>query len=551
MPARRPSRPIPRKTVDEVHVPAPVGGLNRIDPIGKMDLGDAVLLYNLVAAEFGLRSRLGYHEWVTNLIGTFDNTVRSVLPFKGSKSNGSTDKLFACTDNGIWDVSASTQAPTAPAGVTAFATVGPDSGWGQSLVAVDANGNHNLLYFDESNGYYLYREATNDWIKVTQGAGANQIAAPADPTQFVQACVHGNRVWFVPKDSTKAYYTAPAIGSGAIFGAVTAFDFGPLFRSGGALVGLYKWTRDGGGGMQTALVAISSGGDVVVFDGSDPSAFSTWSLTGVWSVGGVPAGRRVATEFGGDLLILSTFGAIPLSRLVNGVSIVDRTQYATAKIVNLINALMYSASGLKGWSLRLHPQDNVLLITVPTASGQATVQLAMSIANRSWSQYRGLPMLSNEVWNGQMYFGTADGRVCVHTDYVDGVQLANVSAYTPIDCSLLAAYQNLGTGRQKRVQLVRPKFLAQGVAPHFNCGARFNYDLSEMSQPGPPGASTGAVWDSAVWDSSLWQGDYVAQSSLSAAPGVGVDVALGIRFQAVSRTVLAGFDVAFEEGGML
>src|ERR1700704_3779073 len=102
------------------HVPAPIGGINRIDAAGAMPETDAVLLYNMVAGEFGLRSRLGYREWVTNLVGTLDNTVRTIIPFKGSKTNGSSDKLFACTDKGIWDVTASTQAPTAPSGVTLF-----------------------------------------------------------------------------------------------------------------------------------------------------------------------------------------------------------------------------------------------------------------------------------------------------------------------------------------------------------------------------------------------------------------------------------------------
>src|SRR6184192_2796977 len=116
MPLLRPPRR-PRAQRDRLaraHVPAPIGGLNRIDAAGAMPETDAVLLYNLVAAEYGLRSRLGFREWVTGLVGTNDNTVRTIIPFKGSKANGSTDKLFACTDKGIWDVSASTQTPTAP-----------------------------------------------------------------------------------------------------------------------------------------------------------------------------------------------------------------------------------------------------------------------------------------------------------------------------------------------------------------------------------------------------------------------------------------------------
>lgn len=543
---RKPGMPSRLRTV---HLAAPIGGINRVDAASAMPATDAVFLYNMVAAEYGLRSRLGFHEWVTGLTGTLDNTVRTIIAFKGSKFNGSTDKMFACTDKGIWDVSTSTQTPTAPAGVTVFGTVNSDSGWGSFVTAVDANGNHNLLYCDEANGYFVYREATADWVKPTQGAGASQVNG-VDPATFVHVCIFKSRIWFTAKDSTKAWYLG-AYASPAIYGAATAFDFGVHFRAGGDLKGLFNWTVDGGSGIDNRLVAISGGGDIAIYAGIDPSLASGWGLVGTWFAGGLPFGRRIANDYGGDLLILTTLGIIPLSKLVIGNPIVDHTTYATTKIANLFNAAMYSASSLKGWSMRMHPQDNTLIVTIPTAAGAATTQLAMSLANRSWSQYRGLNMLCNEVWSGQMYFGTTDGRVCRHTDYVDGVLLSNVNAYTPIDCSVLTSFQNMGTPQIKKVAMVRPKMLATGTQPTVACQAKYNYDLTEIGSPSGNPAATGAVWDTAVWDTGIWQGDYSTSQTSLGSTGMGFDVAIAARFSAVSRTVLAGFDIVFETGGYL
>lgn len=540
---RRPSR------LKTAHLAAPVGGINRIDPASEMPAEDAVFLYNLIAAELGLRSRLGSREWVTGMTGVTDNTVRSVVPFKGSKSNGSSDKLFANTDSGIWDVSTSTAAPAAPGGATAFGTSNADSGWGVGVTCVDANGNHNLLYTDETNGYFVYREATNDWIKPTLGGGATQVSN-VDPATFAHVCLFAHRAWFTQRDSTSAWYLG-AFGSPAIYGAATKFDFGPYFPHGGSLVGLYNWTTGGGTGIGNLLVAISAGGDIVIFQGTDPSSATTWSLAGVWYAGGLPFGRRIANDFGGDLLILTTTGILPLSRLVIGDPIVDRTVYSTGKIANLFNAAMVTSSGLRGWSIRLHPQDNTLLVTIPTAAGQPTNQLAMALANRSWSQYRGLNMLCNEVWNGQMYFGTTDGKVCLHTDYIDGVLLSNPNAYTPIDCSVLSAFQNLEVPRQKRVAMIRPKLLVSGSQPVVSCAAKYNYDLTEIGAPTGNPSATGASWDAAVWDNANWQGDYVSNQPVVGSAGIGIDVAIATRFSAVSRTVLAGWDVTFDTGGFL
>lgn len=531
-----------------IQVAAPVGGLNRLDPVAALPTEDCTLLTNLVAAEYGLRSRLGTHEWVTGMTGTTDNTVRSIIPFKGASS--SRDRLFATTDKGIWNVTSSTQAPVAPSGATAFPNIDASSGRGSSVVMADASSNHNLLYCDESNGYFVYADATSTWTKVIQGSGAQQIPSPADPTKFVQVCLYASRVWFVERDSTKAWYLG-VFGGSAIYGTANQFDFGPYFRSGGFLVGLYNWTIDGSTGIINRLVAISSAGDIVIFQGIDPSLATLWSIVGVWSVGNMPAGRNVATSFGGDLLVLSTIGVIPLSRLVVGNPTVDRTQYATYKITNLFNALMYSSAAQNGWSVRQNPQDNTLMINVP-AAGESSSQLVMALTNRSWSQYTGLDIVSNEIFNGVMYFGTRNGKVCQHIDYVDGVLLSDPSAYTPVTCLLLTAFSSLGMPVKKKVNLIRPRLLALGVTPNVAVGAFYDFNLSTPTAPTSATIATGStVWDSALWDTATWQAEYLATESVKGAQGMGVYAAIGLAFKAITRTIVVGFDVSIETGGML
>lgn len=634
-------------------VPVPIGGINTVDAGSAMPATDAVYAYNMIAGEFGLRSRLGYREWCTGLTGSANASVRSILPFAGSFSNGSTDKLFACTDTGIWDVSASSQAPVQ---VVTFPVVSPDSGWGVSLVCPTAAG-HFLLYFDEENGYYVYSEATTTWVKpvlaastkwtpatayalnaaalnngvtykcTTAGtsagpanwlpatayalgavtinggtyykattAGTSNVApatgpsgggvgipdgtvvwsvtsapntgpvgqgsgiadggavwaytpsiANVDPAQLSFGMVHQSRVWMVQKNTTLGWY----LDFNAIYGAAVSFDFGIKFRAGGTLVGLYNWTVDGGGGLQNSLVGISGAGDVAIYQGTDPASSLTFGLKGVWYVGGVPFGRRIATDYGGDLLILSQLGIVSLSKLIIGNTILDKSQYATAKIANLFNVLATTYKTLRAWSLRIHPNDNALLVTVPTADGQPTVQLAMSLATRGWFKYRDLPIVSTEAWGGQLYFGTADGRVCVNTDYVDNVLLANPNAFTPVQYSVLTSFQNLGNGRQKRVQVIRPTIISQGALIQPQATAKFRYDISE---PPPPTGTAGAgkgTWDTALWDTDIWAGEYVAQQQAVGAAGMGPEVAIAIRGVATSRTSLVGIDVVFDQGGFL
>jgi hypothetical protein len=531
---RTPAQP----SISTFSVPAPMGGLKSAMAASAMAPTDALMLYNMVASEYGLRVRLGSREWCTGLTGASVDEVRSILTFTGSTA--SANRVFACTSTGIWDVSSSSAAPTE---VLTFAGSSGDSGYGVCHVAVTSAG-HFLLYCDEVNGLHVYTESTGLWAAVTMGGGGTQISG-ADPATFCFVTVFKNRVLFVKKDTGDFYYTA----AGSIYGAVTRFSLGTQFRAGGSLVGLWNWTYDGGAGMDDSLVAISSGGDVAIYQGTDPAAAATFGLKGVWYIGATPAGRRIATDFGGDMLILSRTGVIPLSKLVVGGSI-SSDQYATAAIGPIFNNLMLTRATIKGWSLRLHPEDNSLVVTVPTTEGAVTEQLVMALSNKSWSRYRDLPIFCCEAHEGKMYYGTVDGIVGINDGYVDGVTLADPSSYTPVGWSVMTSFQDLGNARQKKVEMIRPTILADSVSPLYAVHARYKYTFIEVSAPSP-GAGALEAWDSAVWDESVWGGEYNASQPVSGAAGTGVDVAIAIRGSSVGRTILVKFDVSFRTGGFL
>lgn len=594
MPVVRARKPI-RPTVRSATMPAPIGGLNTVDAGSSMPPEDAILLYNMVAAEYGLRTRLGYREWVTGLGGE----VRSVLPLTGALRDGTKDKLFVATTAGIWDCTASTASPTK---VVTFGTTTGNAGYGISTVFVNLNGDHFLLYCDEVNGYYTYTSATDTWTHVAQqtstawavstgytinvsrvlangatylckttGTSASSGTGPAgtgtaisdgsctwdyeptvggvDPATLAFVTVWGNRVWFVARDTANAWYS----GINSLYGTLTKFPFGARFRAGGDLRGLFNWTIDGGSGVQNSLVAVSGGGDVAIYQGTDPAQASSFALKGVWSLGGggVPFGRRIATDYGGDLLIMSSVGVIPLSKLTQGNPIFDRSQYATQKISNLFGQAAYAGRGLKGWTVRLHPQDNTLMINVPHLDG-TTYQLVMSLNTKGWSIYRDLPTVTSmEAWTGDLYFGTSDGRLCKNTGYLDAVTLAAPTAFKAIQFEVLTSFQNLESQRYKRIHLIRPQFISQGGAPGFSVGARFDYDFTELPTVSAQPSNSGNVWGTGKWGTATWSGDYAPSKEVRGTTGAGVAAAIIVRGTATSRTSLVGIDVIFDQGGVL
>lgn len=594
-------------TIESAHLPAPMGGINAVDPLTAMPPTDARDLVNVLAKQNGLDVRTGSSEWCTGLTGSADNTVRTTLTFVGSHKDGTTNKTFGVTSTGIYDCTSSSAAPSL---LVTFGTQTGDAGYGVSWVATTPAGRY-LVYCDEENGLYYWSESGSAWVQpvsgVTQawaeltdyavgnqvvlggntyivttagtsgstgpsgtgtgivdgtvhwtgssGVTANAIGPSledqnlgysADPSTFVAGCNWKGRPFLVERNTTRAWY----LDTNALFGTATSFDFGSRMRAGGPLRGLWNWSYDGGSGIDTLLVGISGAGDVVIYEGVDPNSANTFELKGCWSLGAVPYGRRIATDFGGDLLALSMLGVVPLSKLVLGDSALDLKQYATAKVGPLFASLAASVGGLPGWALHIHPADNALLVLVPTASGANTIQLAMSFQTRAWSQYRDLPMLSGAAMGADFFFGSADGRVLKSTGSVDGVTLANPGASSPIQCSGLTASQNLGNARNKQIQMVRPVVLSGLASPYVEVVAKYGLDATAIPHPSTPGTS-GSGWDSGLWDSAVWGGDSSPSQTLTGATGMGRDAALAFRFAATTPTTLVGFDVLFTQGGLL
>lgn len=581
-----------QQTQQSTHLPAPVGGVNSVAQGSAMPATDCTYAYNLIPGEFGLRARTGHQEWTTGLSGATTNEVRTLIPYLGSIT--SKNRLFAVTSLGIWDVTESLAIPEpwevstayevgdrvlgavgsevyecvtagtsfedvpGPTGtgagiadndvvwdyvttvtVTEFLSSADRAGYGVFHAVVTAGG-HFLFYADEVNGLYRYAESTDTWVAVTDITGVSEL-----DIRFVTVFKH--RLMLVEKESQRFWM----LDAGQIAGAATQFDLASAgqARHGGHLVGLWNWTYDGGSGMDDSLVAITGGGDILIYQGTDPESASDFGLKGVWFCGGVVSGRRICTDSGGDLLIASVLGLLPLSKLVLGASVTDASIYATAKISNLFNLQALTYGSLDGWAMVQHPADNALLVLVPRASGSDTEQLAMSYATRGWFPYRDLPMLSACVWNGELYFGTTDGRVCVARGDVDGVELADPDTYTPVSYSLLSAFTDGGRRTRKWVHGVRPHILAQTPSPTVEATAKYDFDMTEPSPPSLVGTAGEGAWDGSTWDSSVWGGGAVPSQSLIGATGEGQFVAVAIRGTATGRTTLVGVDVFFEEGG--
>lgn len=563
------STPIPQQATNQVaHMAAPTGGLNALSPASAMPPTDCLALNNLIPFQFGLRIRSGWREWATEIgspvaVGRTPLTgyqgfnphgVRTLMAFTGRYPSG--DRLFACTPDGIYNCSVAgvksvaNREYTFPIGSTTDYLgneVFPHgAGVGTYTSFSSPSGEHYIAYCDEANGYLLYQEG-GAWTKIVQGSGTDgRSISGSNPDAFRHVMSWKNRLWFCAENSSTAYY----LPVNQFAGTVSQIDFGSRFRYGGKLVGLYSWTVDGGTGIDDYLVGISNGGDVVIYRGTDPTFVETFGLHGVWWAGQIPPGRNIASDFGGDLFILSRLGCLPLSKLVSGGLIRDPNTFATEKIANLFNILMTDRGHLPGWSIKMHPTDNLMMINVPALPDRPQLVMAMALASKGWSQQLGIPMTCMEPWNGDLYFGTADGRVCANTGFVDAQKLDGTGAL-PINASMMSAYSMMGSARKKRIHMVRPYFYTDGNQPGYSASARYDFDLSDINTTASTLTTPANAWDTGLWDTMLWGDDNATANKVGGTAGMGTAAAIIVRVTAESNVTLLGYDVVADQGGIL
>lgn len=528
---------------------APVGGIDSTTILSAGDPLYSIYSINLMPSEYGLQVRKGYREWQIGLDNGSPLGVHTIIPFGGLDDDSTNDRLFAVTNEGIWDV---TVAEAAPVLVQAFADDSPESGYGVYVHTTTAAQEELVFYADSRNGLFQYSGDTGLWtVPAITGTGT---PSPAEDlvignVNFVTS--HNGRLWLIERNKSKAWY----LPIDAVAGAATEFFFGPKLPHGGNLAGLFPWTIDSGTGIDDYLVAVGRAGDVLPYRGTDPGSADAWELTGRWFVGAIPAGPKFCTQSGGDLLILSSYGLTSMNELVVGTDgkNLDASD-ESKKISLLIRNAMDEYRTDDGWDVSLMPSQSNMVISRPQTGSESYIQFIRHTTTNGWGLWRDVPIASFDEWNGKVYFGTKDMRVCVMDVNVDNQLITPVEQINgeSIRFSVLTSYQDLGEpSLKKRGKFSRPYFLAS-QAPSSTTKFRYDYDLNEVLNTSGDVVFQGDQWDVGLWDTAIWSTtDLSAKFQVSGGFGMGVNVALAMSGASRVETTLISWDIQWDTGGPL
>lgn len=461
---------------DSWSTPAPVGGWNARDSIAQMSALDAVQLDNWFPDTTQVKVRPGRVE-VAELPG--GNEIKTLLGV--SKADGNY-RRFAASENGIFDI-------TPGGSILAPVEVVSTAFWESVQINVGGISYLWCCAGDGANKVRLYNSTANTWLAMD---GATVPALTGIPsTDVTNVGMWKYRLILCERNSLKFYY-GPLNSVG---GAFSAFDLGSVFKKGGHLVATANWTVDAGDGVDDRFVAISSEGEVALYQGTDPSSANTFSLVGVYNVG-KPIGKRCFLQLAGDLGVLTEQGLWPLSRALQSAT-VDKRLALTDKIQAAFNSHYKLFGNTFGWQPVLLPKGPALLVNVPL-SDVYSYQFVMNLITGAWCKFTEWDAACMTVLDGKLYFAignmvwegwvgtTDDGQAITAT-------AAQAYSYGPT------------RKRAKKVKMVRP--ILQVTSP-VNVAVAMNSDFAEplTMSPDPSVPTVGSLWDSAIFDESTWDG---------------------------------------------
>jgi hypothetical protein len=552
-------------------LPPSVGGLNTLDALANMPPTDAIILDNYFPGTADVPLRNGYQTWGSGIVGN----VETLAVY----SSGTEDKLFAVYADAVYDVSANA-AVSSPvvegltnsrwqwvdfsnAGKTFLVMVnGADApliydgaDWHtvrtstpQTITSISASGTtatlvtataHGLFTGDQItvtgatpdqfNGTFTVTvvDATTITYVMTSAPGGNATVVGTyivmwsitgvDPTTFVHVQVFANRLWFTQVGTLQSWY----LPIGQVAGAAILFDVGPQTIMGGYLMGIATWNIDNSAGLNPYIIFVTSKGEAVVYQGSDPSQASSFGISARFRIG-APVGRRFFEKYGSDVVFIGADGLTPLSKAL----LTDRAQRditLTEKISPSVNADVMTYGQNFGWQVILYPDGNKLIINVPTAEDVESYQYVMNTITNAWCRFTGWNAFCFAYYKGALYMGG--------TNFVGQADIGSDDGGFAINSDIKPAFNYFGQrGQEKYFRMIRPVFITStGFQPLID----LSVDFDTIIPTSAPTFSKGFTdpWDLTPWDMYPWADAQIVQTAWESIDGLGYAATYRMRAQ--------------------
>ncbi|MEL6758229.1 MAG: hypothetical protein AAFP81_17490 [Pseudomonadota bacterium] len=450
-------------------VGAPVRGKITSTSLARPVADSALVLENWFPTLQGARVRGGSALFAT--IGTTD--VQSMFAYR----SGSLERIFAANAAAIYDITA----PASPTVVPTPAVSGLSSGF-WSTVQFETAGGDFLIAVNGTDAPQEYNGST--WAAATLSGTDLTVANLSHVWAFK------NRLFFIEDGTMNFWY----LGVNEKGGLLTKFSMAGIFKEGGKLLMGGRWSLDAGDGLGDFCVLVSTLGEVAIFKGDNPSDASAWSNDGTYKIAR-PLGKNAWMDAGGDFLIATIEGIVPISATVNK----DKAALSLSAITRAVEPDWIKAVSSRQslpWDVVRWDSNNLAIVCSPSPSAAVDdIGFSANLETGGWGTLTGWDMHCGVVAGDQLYFGNGSGQI-LQGD-VGGND--NGSLYT---CKYAGPFASRNSA-YKVVSLMKAFFKAsKGFIAQLSVSS--DYQTSFPAAPGSPSDATVDEWDSGLWDTAIW-----------------------------------------------
>ena len=466
--------------------------------ISELEVGDLIKIdttYYFVAtitSDTELTTTLATHDTDSGLSAYVSTVVPATCERLFTYKSGGTEKFFASTETDVFEVTTPT-----------YTTVPPTAD-----ISSQTSGYYSVVPFTTSGGDFLYILNGTDDPQLYDGSSWTAINAGSSPSisnvtsdDLIQGWVYRNRLFFVEKESLRAWY--PSVDT--LGGALSSVTLTGVFKKGGALLFGATWSLDAGDGLDDKCIFVTDQGEVAVYQGTYPGDTNTWSLIGVYDISR-PLGKNASLRIGGDLLILTEDGIVPISEVVRK----DKAALKLTAITRPIEpewAKTVQRRKFRPWEMVKWSEYNMGIVNTPVFSdGDDLHCYVVNLETGAWARYTNWDTRCLGIYNEWAYFGTNDGTV-------EQCEIGGSDNGTPYQSVYIGLYDDCGKpGQNKTVHQGRVDVIA---ASPFDIlmGASVDYGEQLLTAPSAITNYTVDVWDVGKWDEALWDASSNPQPS--------------------------------------
>jgi hypothetical protein len=195
-------------------------------------------------------------------------------------------------------------------------------------------------------------------------------------------------------------------------GTAGEIPLGGVFNRGGSLLFGSAWSLDsgsGGSGLSQQCVFVTTEGEIVVYQGDNPGDPTNWSQVNTYRVG-VPLGNKAHIRAGGDIVIATNIGFVPLSQAIQR----DYAALSPSAVSYPIEDAWNEAVQLRGstaWNCEVWPSAQMVIVAPPTTTDQPARWFVANARTGAWAPFTNWDATCVHVFKERCFYGSQAGKV--------------------------------------------------------------------------------------------------------------------------------------------